>query len=375
VSAARPALRYKSEFERIEPDETETTQALIETLTKIQTKVYEDSSHGERGVHAKSHGLLAGELTVLDGLPPDLAQGLFAAPASYPVVMRLSTIPGDVLDDAISTPRGMALKVIGVRGERVAGSEAQVTQDFLFANGPVFAAPGPKKFLGNLKLLAATTDRAPGLKKILSTVMRGAEKALESVGGQSSTLLTLGGYPEINPLGDTYYSQAPILFGDYMAKICMVPTSASLRALIKAPVDLKGKPDGLRQAVSEFFRGQSAEWELRAQLCTDIDAMPIEDASKPWPENDSPYRSVARIVFSAQPSWNEARKASIDEGMAFNPWHALAAHRPLGAVMRVRKQVYEVTSRLRAERNGRVFAEPRSTADLKLGEGSGADAG
>jgi hypothetical protein len=366
-SAARPALRYKPEFEQAAPDEIETTQGLIDTLTKIQCRVYEDSSHGERGVHAKSHGLLAGELTVLDGLPAELAQGLFATRASYPVVMRLSTIPGDVLDDAISTPRGMALKVVGVPGERVAGSEAQVTQDFLFANGPVFAAPGPKKFLGSLKLLAATTDRAPGLKKILSSVMRGAERALESVGGQSSTLLTLGGYPEINPLGDTYYSQAPILFGNYMAKICMVPISASLRALIKAPVDLEGKPDGLREAVSEFFRTQSAEWELRAQLCTDIDTMPIEDVSKPWPENDSPYRAVARVALGPQPSWNEARKASIDEGMAFNPWHALAAHRPLGAVMRVRKQAYAVTSRLRAERNGRLFAEPRSAADLRLG--------
>jgi hypothetical protein len=369
VSAAPPAvraLRYKAEFEKIAADEAETTQGLIDTLTKIQRKVYEDSSHGERGVHAKSHGLLAGELSVIDGLPAELAQGLFGNRASYPVVMRLSTIPGDVLDDGISTPRGMALKVIGVPGERVAGSEAQVTQDFLFANGPAFAAPGPKKFLGSLKLLAATTDRAPGLKKILSSVMRGAEKALESVGGQSSTLLTLGGYPEINPLGDTYYSQAPILFGNYMAKICMVPISASLRALIKAPVDLEGKPDGLREAVSEFFRAQSAEWELRAQLCTDIDAMPIEDAAKPWPEDDSPYRAVARVVLGPQPSWNEARKASIDEGMAFNPWHALAAHRPLGAVMRVRKQAYAVTSRLRAERNGRLFAEPRSAADLRL---------
>jgi hypothetical protein len=359
-------LRYQPEFEKAEADEAQTTQGLIETISKIQSKVYADSAHAERGVHAKSHGLLSGELTVSERLPPELAQGLFAAGGSYPVVMRLSTIPGDVLDDAVSTPRGMAIKVIGVHGARVAGSEGDATQDFLFANGPVFAAPGPKKFLGNLKLLAATTDRAPGLKKILSSVMRGAERALESVGGQSSTLLTLGGYPEIHPLGDTYYSQAAILFGAYMAKVCMVPVSSSLRDLIKAPVDLKGRPNGLRDAVNDFFRTQTAEWELRVQLCTDLDSMPIEDASKPWPEEQSPYRAVARLIFPPQPAWSEARRQAIDEGMSFNPWHALAAHRPLGAVMRVRKRVYEATSQLRAERNGRPLTEPRDPADLKL---------
>jgi hypothetical protein len=204
------------------------------------------------------------------------------------------------------------------------------------------------------------------LKKVLSSVMRGAEKVLESVGGQSATLMTLGGYPETNPLGDTYYSQAPILLGAYMAKLCVAPASASVMALAKAPVDLKGKPDGLRQAVSEFFAVQSAEWELRAQLCTDLDAMPIEDASKPWPEEQSPYRAVARLVFKPQTSWNDARKRVIDEGMAFNPWHALAAHRPLGSVMRVRKAVYETTAKLRAERNGAHISEPRSAADLNL---------
>jgi hypothetical protein len=358
------ALRYQPSFEQADADEAETTRGLIEALTRIQTKVYADSQHAERGVHAKSHGLLIGELEVLGGVAPELAQGLFAAPATYPVVMRLSTIPGDVLDDAVSTPRGMAMKVIGVPGARVKGSEGDVTQDFLLANGPAFAAPGPKKFLGNLKLLAATTDRAPGLKRVLSSVMRGAEKALEAVGAQSSTLMSLGGYPEVHPLGDSYFSQAPLLFGAYMAKLCVVPVSGSLRALVKAPVDLKDKPNGLRDAVSDFFRAQSGEWELRAQLCTDLSAMPIEDASKVWPEDQSPYRAVARVRFAPQAAWNEARRQAIDEGLAFSPWHALAAHRPLGAVMRVRKLAYEVTARMRAERNGRALTEPRNIADL-----------
>jgi hypothetical protein len=32
------------------------------------------------------------------------------------VVIRLSTTPGDILDDTVSTPRAPALKIVGVEG-------------------------------------------------------------------------------------------------------------------------------------------------------------------------------------------------------------------------------------------------------------------
>ena len=360
------AVRYEPSIEKLDDDEAEVNAGLIETITKIQNKVYEDAGQAMRGVHAKSHGVLVGELRVLDDLPGVLAQGLFSSPGTYGVVMRFSTIPGDVLDDNVSVPRGLALKVIGVPGPRVPGSEGDVTQDFVLANGPVFAKSHPKSFLNTLKLVAATTDRAPGLKKALSTVMRGAEKLLESVGGESPTLMTLGGYPEINILGDQFYGQAPILYGDYMAKVAIKPFSSGLRALSKAPLDLKDSPNGIREAVVDFFRTQGGEWDLQVQLCTNLQTMPIEDAAKQWPEDESPYLSVARISIPAQDAWSAARVKSVDEEMSFSPWHALAAHRPLGAIMRVRKTVYDAAARFRADHNGVTVVEPKSLDDLKF---------
>jgi hypothetical protein len=351
-------------MEQLDEHEAETTAHLIETIGKIQSKVYEDSGHAHRGVHAKSHGVLVGEFRVEESLPSILAQGLFAKPAVYPVVMRFSTIPGDVLDDNVSVPRAVAIKVIGVSGARVDGSEADCTQDFVLANGPVFAKGHPQAFLSTLKLLAGTTDRVPGLKKVLSSVMRGAERLVESRGGQSPTLMTLGGYPEVNILGEEFYSQAPILYGDCIAKLALKPLSEGLRALRNSPVDLKGKPNGLREAVVEFFGAHGGEWEFQVQLCTDIDAMPIEDAAKQWPEDRSPYVSVARITMQPQDPWSVDRVTMVDDGMAFSPWHALAAHRPLGAIMRVRKSVYEAAARFRATHNNGIIKEPRSSADL-----------
>ena len=157
-------VRYEPVFEHPEPDEAETTRALVETMRKIQEKTFEDGGHALRSVHAKSHALLQGELEVLAGLPPELAQGMAASPGRYPVVMRLSTNPGDILDDNVSVPRGLAVKVIGVEGERLHGSEGHNTQDFVLVNAPAFLKSDARSFLKSLKLLAATTDKAPGLK-------------------------------------------------------------------------------------------------------------------------------------------------------------------------------------------------------------------
>jgi hypothetical protein len=357
-------VRYDASVEQLDKDEAQTNQGLIETITKIQETVYHDSSHASRGVHAKAHGILVGEMRVLGGLPAYLSQGLFATAATYPVVMRFSAIPGDILDDNISVPRGLALKVIGVPGERVSGSEGEATQDFVLANGPVFAKAHPKNFLSVLKQLAATTDKAPGLKKLLSVIMRGTEKLLESVGGQSSTLMTLGGYPEVHILGDEFYSQTPFLYGNFMAKFAVKPFSEDLRRLVKAPLDLKEKPNGIREAVVDFFRTNSGEWELQAQLCTDLKAMPIEDAATQWAEDQSPYQPVARIIVPPQNAWSATRVQAIDERMSFSVWHALAAHRPLGAMNRVRKTVYQSAVGFRAEHNHVSVTEPKSAADL-----------
>jgi hypothetical protein len=50
--------------------------------------------------------------------------------------------------------------------------------------------------------------------------------------------------------------------------------------------------------------------------------------------------------------------------MSFSAWHALAAHRPLGGIMRARQAAYAAAARFRVDYNHRTLAEPRSAADL-----------
>ena len=231
-------------------------------------------------------------------------------------------------------------------------------------NGPAFSAKNAKKFLGNVKMLAATTDKAEGAKKALSSVFQVIEKGIEAVGGKSATLIALGGHPETNVLGETYYTQVPMRYGDYIAKLSVAPSTAALKALTDAKVDLTDKPNGLRDAVVDFFATQGGEWDVRIQLCTDLEAMPIEDASVVWPEEQSPYVTVARLVAEPQTAWTQARSTVVDDGLSFSPWHGVMAHQPLGNVMRTRKRSYEASVAFRASHGGPTVAEPAATLVL-----------
>ncbi len=345
-------LPYDPSMEHVAPDEAATIEALAKQFLKISAITYRDGGHAMRPVHAKSHGFLDGELIVSPDLPPMLAQGLFSRPGTYPVHMRFSTSPGDILPDDVSTPRGLAIKVLGVPGERLPGAEKDANQDFVLIVGKAFGAPNPKAFLPIVTLLSSTTDKAQGAKEVFSAILRGTEKVVEALGGESGTLKALGGYPETHILGESFFTQAPIRYGDFVAKLGVFPASPELVQLVDAPLNLNRKPDSLREAVAAFFAGNGAAWDVRVQLCTDLQTMPIEDASKVWPEDKSPYRTVARIVAKPQSAWSDERYKAIDTGMSFSPWHALAAHRPLGGIMRARKSIYERSVEFRGSRNG-----------------------
>ena len=367
-SPARPGnpVPYSPSVEQPEANEARAIQGLIRVNRYINQKTFADGGQAIRSVHAKSHGILVGHLEVRSDLPDDLAQGLFANPGSYPIVMRFSTIPGDILDDSVSVPRGLAIKIIGVSGERLDGSESDVTQDLLLINGPAFGAPNPRKFLSVVRLLARTTNRAEPLKKILSAVMRQVQKVIVAITGRPSAMVaTLGGHPETHILGETYYSQAPLRFGDYIAKISVAPISPGLVALVQAPLNVNSAPNGLREAIVKFFEKNGGVWEVRAELCTDLEKMPIEDAAVIWPEELSPYRCIGSITVKPQLAWSEERASAVDDGMSFSPWHGLAAHRPLGGIMRARKSAYEMGRKFRAEKNRRVIHEPREAVTFE----------
>jgi hypothetical protein len=361
---AHTPIRYSPDVERIDPDEAETIAGLTDAFRNILDTTSRDYGRAVRSVHAKAHGIARGTLTIYEGLPTELAQGIFASAGTHEAVLRLSTNAGDLLPDAIGLPRGLALKVLDVDGERLPGSEDDRTQDFVMADGPVFAAPDAQAFLKNLKLLAKTTDRMETGKVVLSKVLRGIEAGLEAVGHPSATLKTLGGAPHLHPLGETFYSQTPFRYGDHVAKFALFPVSPALVALTGVAVDTSDDRDALRAAVRDTLIAHGGQWELRVQLNTDLDAMPVEDATVEWDQAQSPFVTVATLDVPPQIGWDDEQTRATDEALSYSIWHGIAAHRPLGNVNRARRDTYRFSADYRRSFNGCPMHEPARLADL-----------
>ena len=355
-------VRYAPDVEDIKPDEAETIRQLNEAFDVILERTAEDYGHAVRSVHAKAHGVLEGEFAVEDGLPVELAQGLFAAPGTHRATMRISPNAGDILPDAISLPRGLAIKVFDVDGERLPGSEGSA-QDFVLNNGKVFQSKDAAQFLSNLKMLARTTDRLEGTKKAMSAVLRGVHNALEAVGTSSPKVDTLGGTPNVDPLGETYNSVTPYRWGDYIAKYRVVPVAPALTELTGRIVETAGREDAIREDVQAEMRAIDAEWAFEVQLCRDLEMQPIEDPTVEWDQAISPFQRVATIRVAAQDSWDGARVREIDEQTRFSIWTGLAAHRPLGNINRARNETYRHSADFRARVNGCPYHESSSSPE------------
>lgn len=350
-------VRFSPDVETILPDERETVSKLNDTFDTILETTAKDYGHAVRSVHAKAHGILKGRLTVLDNLPAELAQGLFSQPGEYDAYIRISTNAGDILPDAISLPRGLALKVVGVNGARLPDASGD-TQDFVMVNGPVFQAQTAEKFLGSLKMLAKTTDRMEGTKKAMSRVLQSVNNALESVGVSSTTVQSMGGAPNVDPLGETYFSVTPFRYGDFIAKFSLKPSSKDLIDLTGKEIDVANRDDAIRETVQADMNHLVAEWDFRVQLCRDLEKQPVEDPTVEWEDDEAPFVTVARLRAEPQDSWEPEQVRKVDEEMRFSVWTGLEAHRPLGNINRARKAPYEHSAQFRAHFNGCPMHEP-----------------
>jgi hypothetical protein len=356
MTAAAP-IRYTPRVEDIKDDEADTIAGLNAAFDTILERTAEDYGHAVRSVHAKAHAVLEGEFSVDEGLRPELAQGLFATPGRHRAYVRLSTNAGDVLPDAISLPRGLALKVFDAEGERLPGADG-TAQDFIMVNGPVFQAKTADKFLGNLKLLAKTTDRLEGTKTVLSAALRGVNTALQAVGVESPAINSLGGAPNVDPLGEIYYSVTPFRYGDYIAKFSLKPITRAQQALEGRIIEPHGRENAIREEVRAELRGTDLAWEFRVQLCRDLEKQPVEDATVEWDEEEAPFERVAVLTIPAQDSWHAPLVRTIDEETRFGIWTGLAAHQPLGNINRARREPYRHSADFRARTNGCPIHEP-----------------
>ncbi|MFE5708338.1 catalase family protein [Rhodococcus koreensis] len=364
AATTRNYVPYSDDLEQIGPREEEQIENVVATLRKNNEWAFKKHNHAIRDAHAKSHGVLRGELITSADLPEHLRQGLFAAPATHPVIARLSSTAGAIRSDNVRGVRAMAIKVLGVTGTRLLPEDHGTSQDFLLVNSPSFPSADIRHYRRSMPLawlLARTPD---SVMNVISAVLRGASKMPGPVRIPVPMVLSLFARPNTHVLGETYYTAAPLRFGKYIAQIRVAPLSDGAKALTGQLVP-SGTGDNVhRDTVVDFFRTNTASYAVQAQLCTDLRTMPIENAKVAWPQSESPFQTVATLNFPLQNAYSPARSAYADDVLAFNPWNGITAHKPLGSINRLKIKTYQTSSDFRHKMNKVEFSEPINISEV-----------
>ncbi len=340
IDARRPHPRQAIAEEQILPGEEEAVASIIDSMSTFTRRVYTGQLVALRAGNTKTYGAVRATFEVNDSVPAHLCRGIFAAPRTYPAWVRFASgaplAPPDV--DGIGI-MSMAVKIMGVPGDKLLDDE-RFTQDFTGLTTPTFATAN---VLDNAKLQRANLD-GRGLFFFLGP----RDPHLLAGAMQLAYAKT-----QASPLQEPYYSCTPFLLGEGRAvQFEMRPLSVKPR---RPPRHFT--PDYLQAAMADTLRTDEVMFEFLVQEQTDPDAMPVEDATVIWPTQLSPKVAVARLVIPPQ-TFDSPGQMLFAERLSYNPWHCVAAHRPLGSLNRARRTLYWELSRLRHHMNGWTPIEP-----------------
>jgi hypothetical protein len=311
--------------ESIGPDEADVAKRFVAFLTEASARRH-PTGVMPRFNQGRAAGCVDAEFTVPDQLAAELQVGLFARPGTYRARIRFANAASAT--DRDKDVRGMSIKVMDVAGENL--TQGETSQDFILNSHPVMMVGGSRAFLDLLQ-----ANEAGGVRRVFFFLLhpRAASIALASRQNPTSHL-------EI-----PYWSTTPYLFGPGRAvKYHLRPSSGAVTPLPNPLTD-----NYLRERLAERVAREEVRFDFNVQFQIDPQRTPIEDASVEWREQLTPYRTVAHVRIPPQ-QIGTAENDALCERMSFNPWHALAAHRPLGDYNRARRNIYQAMAAFRQAR-------------------------
>lgn len=331
--------------ERLQKDEA---KIATETADTIEAAIRNNYHAGDarRDVHAKATGVVKAVFRVHDNIPDDLAnKGVFIPGKVYQSLVRFSNAAGNPHQkDDHPDGRGFAIKLLDVPGPKILETDKDAkTQDFLMINAPVFMTNDARTYLELMQksnggvLDKLTIPFTLGLKGTINAARIGSSKIS-------------------NPLQVQYYSVVP-------AQLGLGPDRQAVKYSLK-PVDAKKDPlpglhpehDYLHAAIKRTLLAGAVEFRFMIQRKKG-EHMDVEDSMIEWSQAESPFIEVATVTIPQQ-DIDASDLDALGERLSFNPWHSLPDHKPLGAMNRFRKVVYERISRVRDTMNSVPRQEP-----------------
>ncbi len=330
--------------EKLYPNEEALSGQIAATIEQSIRKQYQ-AGKARRDAHPKAHGCVKAEVRVNETLPENLAKGIFIPGKTYQAWIRFSNASQDASRaDSKGDGRGMAIKVMGVPGEKLLENERNATtQDFIMVNHPVFFANDPQGYLSLFEKLNSDSFFSK-LTIPFALGVKGSVIAWQTSRSKIS-----------NPLHTRYWSMVPYQLGIGNDKQ-VIKFSARNCSPVAEEILENPNNDYLRDALRNTLEKNDACMELLVQPRT-TDSMDVEDSMTEWKEAQAPFYKVATILIPRQ-NFDTAEQNQFCENLSFSPWHALPEHRPLGVVNRLRKVIYDRISRVRHEMNSIERKEP-----------------
>ncbi len=322
--------------ETIPANEALAAQQIAQIVEKtIRAEANDGPAH--RDVHFKAHGCVKATFRVLP-LPDEMSSGIFAKAREYPAWIRYSNGSGKVQDDSVGDARGMAIKLMGIERSQSG------TQDFVMINHPAFFVRNATEYIEFQQALVEDSPIKFFLPGFNPLNFRLHELAIATA---------IRSRKVNNQLDTQYWSATPYRFGDTAMKFSARPCAKTIHSSTAKSTS----PNFLRENMQKHLGDDSACFDFMVQLRKHSLEMPIEDPTIEWSEKDSPFIPVAKITIPSQ-QFTTPEQLKFCEDLTFTPWHAVLDHQPLGGINRVRKVVYETSSRIRHELNGVERREP-----------------
>lgn len=319
-----PATDWK---EQQSPDEAKVFEEYAVALRELQRQKAQKYPIA-RGLHGKPHAGVEGTFTVNADVPEHARFGLGAQPGTYRAIVRWSNGNGGRLGDDAPDVRGIGVKVIGVKGKKlIPGMEDAVTQDLLAILGSSTPFKDAHEFVWFVK--NGANPAALPLKMLFHFGPGRAwailQRLLQTAKRRTPSLATA-----------RFNSNVPIKWGPYAVRYVFDPI---------APVDpaqqqTKEKGYFADELAARLAKGP-VEYDFRLQFFENEQTTPIEDGRVDW---SSPFVTIGRLTIPKQAA--QATNAQV-EALAFDPWHALEEHRPLGSMQRARNAAYRLSTQER----------------------------
>lgn len=365
-------VRYRPEMETLDPDLDRLMEQIVAFWEKKvrESPVVEGSGRAVRGAHAKTFGVVKAEVQILRNVSPAYAQGIYAKPGHHGTLIRFSSASNHLGADAtLGGVLGCAVKIFDVPGLKLVEDEPDSgTFDLVLKNNPVFVANTAKHYL----VLQEIGNNVPqylargktGFHELLTDFVtgKGTFERSDWAWDELFAFVKASQTPVRNPLLTTFWSMASVRHGDYIAKIRLAPVTENTTRVIHRELDLRGRPDVFYPTLVDELQASAFDFDLQVQLCTDLEAMPVNEATVEWPEKLSPFVTVGRVHVPRQDiSGNENFEKT--DALAFNQWRVTEEHRPLGEIMQVRR-IYTASAKLRRMLNHQPQTEPAGADEV-----------